>query len=331
VKDVAGNRLPRDESWTFNIAAGALTPQPPLVLEQKRNVSLSGIHIRNLDGPCVIIRGSQNVILENSELGPCKGGVIIENSSRVTVRNTFIHDSGRDGNGAEVLFSRDVDIRGNHIERVRAGVYALQSASVRVTGNHMKNIQGPPPRGQFVQFDKTSGPAQRITCNTLENIQGESRAEDAISVYASSGEPSDPILIAGNVIRGGGPSPSGGGILLGDAGGAFQTARGNVLVDPGQYGIGVAGGSGIAVTANSVFARRQPFTNVGIYVWNQGQSPCRGITVEDNSVNWTKSDQSPNPAWNAGNCGDVAGWSTNHWSAALKPDLATRRPPSCHE
>ena len=59
---------------------------------------------------------------------------------------------------------------------------------------------------------------------------------------------------------------SGGGIMLGDDGGAYEVAERNVLVDPGQYGIGVASGNNMTVRDNRIYGRKQDFTNVGIYV-----------------------------------------------------------------
>jgi hypothetical protein len=135
-------------------------------------------------------------------------------------------------------------------------------------------------------------------------------------MYSSEGTVGSPIIIEKNVISGGGPSTSGGGIMLGDAGGAYLVARGNVLEDPGQYGIGVAGGHDIEITGNVVVARRQPFTNVGISVWRQSPGQCHSIKVSDNQVNWISKSGRPNPWWDAKNCGPVSGVITNNFNAS---------------
>jgi hypothetical protein len=174
------------------------------------------------------------------------------------------------------------------------------------------------PRGQCVQFNNVNGEFNLIGDNVCVNIPGESSPEDAISIYKSHGTEASPIIVRGNRIRGGGPSASGGGIMAGDGGGSYVTVSGNELVDPGQYGIAVAGGTNISITSNTIVARRQPFTNVGLYVWNQYPDPCGHITVSGNRVGWINKDGMRSSAWNAGNCGVVEGWDKNDWNAEIK-------------
>lgn len=139
-------------------------------------------------------------------------------------------------------------------------------------------------------------------------------------MYKSSGIQIDPLLIAGNKINGGGPSDSGGGIMLGDDGGSYITAMYNVLVNPGQYGIGIASGNNIKILDNQVYAMQQPFTHVGIYVWNQYSSPCFSITVANNRVNYKNSGGISNPFWDGSNCGTIQK-KNNTWSASLDPRI----------
>ncbi len=78
--------------------------------------------------------------------------------------------------------------------------------------------------------------------------------------------------------------------MVGDGGdSSFIRVQQNTLVDPGQYGIGVAGGSTIDVYENFVYAKSQEFTNVGLYVWNQYSSNCSNISVFNNQVLWFSS------------------------------------------
>src|SRR5262249_4717665 len=123
-------------------------------------------------------------------------------------------------------------------------------------------------------------------------------------------------------IVGGGPSRSGGGIMLGDNGGSYQIAQHNILVDPGQYGIAVSSGSHMSIVDNSVFGRQQGFTNVGIYVWNQYRSECASIAVKGNKVRWFKMSGEPNSFWDAGNCGKITGLETNDFAADLSGKIA---------
>ena len=69
------------------------------------------------------------------------------------------------------------------------------------------------------------------------------------------------------------------GAVLGDGGGGHVIVEGNALVNPGQVGIGVASGTDITVTGNSVYSEALPWSNVGIYVWNQYGSACGNIQI----------------------------------------------------
>lgn len=65
--------------------------------------------------------------------------------------------------------------------------------------------------------------------------------------------------------------------MQGDGGGEHMLTKDNILVDPGQYGIGVAGGKHIYIDNNKVYGKLNWFTNVGIYAYNFSPS----ITPED--------------------------------------------------
>jgi hypothetical protein len=179
------------------------------------------------------------------------------------------------------------------------------------------------------------GPGFRINNNIGINITGESNAEDLINIYKSSGTADDPIQVNNNKLFGSGTSPSGGGILLSDQGGSHQIAENNILVNPGQYGIGIGGGRYNTLRNNRVYSDDQrSFTNIGVVVLRfngdgRGTAPgeCYGHTVENNEITWWKGPNYKNkgqPAFldpyhkpRSGtdgiepNCGSVAGWSTN--------------------
>lgn len=295
------------------------------VISARSGAVLSGARITNPHGPCVEIRdGSNDIRVEEVEIGPCGGdGIIVRASANVVIRRVHIHNTA--GNGVTIEGSTGVVVADSRVNKVSTGVYALDSRQIEVSRNRFRNVVGPMPRGQFVQFDKVTGPGNRILCNFGVNAPGESAPEDAINLYKSAGDREDPIEVAGNRIEGGGPSLSGGGILLGDGGGAHQIARDNVLVDAGQYGLGVAGGHHMELRDNTVFGRSQPFTNVGIYVWNQYGEPCYAVAVEHNRVNWRNREGEENPRWSEGNCGPIAGWNANDWNARIDPRIEAQR------
>ncbi len=180
----------------------------------------------------------------------------------------------------------------------------------------------------------------RINNNTGINIIGESYAADLINIFKSKGLPDDPIQIRNNRFKGGGPLKSGGGIMTGDQGGAYQLVENNILVNPGQYGLAIAGGNNITIRNNQVFSDDQrDFTNIGVFVWRfdskgKGTKPgdCSGHTVENNTVTWWKGPNyrsnglpaSLNASWLpekgvdglSPNCGVVSGWGNNTFDRA---------------
>ncbi len=265
----------------------------PLVIDGKADLTISGLEIANPKGNGITIRNSKRIRIENCKIGPCKGEAV------------------------NVYACEGVTVSGNRFEAVSTGVYALDSRRIEVTRNRCLNVHGPFPRGQLAQFNKVTGGGNRINQNLALNILGKSHPEDVINIYQSSGTPDDPIQVIGNKIRGGGPSGSGGGIMTGDGGGAYIVVRDNIVVDPGQYGIAIAGGHHIQILDNKVFGKKQPFTNVGIYVWNQSNAPSSGHTVRGNQVRWFNKAGTENPCWDANNCGTVAGWDGNDWHADL--------------
>jgi hypothetical protein len=185
----------------------------------------------------------------------------------------------------------------------------------------MLDVHGPFPRGQLAQFDKVPGAGNRINHNLALNDLGESNPEDVINIYKSSGTEDDPIQVIGNKIRGGVPSGSGGGIMTGNGGGAHIVVRDNVVVDPGQYGIAIAGGYHLQMLDKKVFGRKQPFTNVGIYVRNQSKALSHDHTVKGNRVRSFNKDGTENPCWDDNNRGTVAGWDDNNWHADVDDGL----------
>jgi hypothetical protein len=205
-----------------------------------------------------------------------------------------------------------VTIKDSTITDSHAGIYVLSSQAISITGNRFTDAGR-----NFVQFDKVTGAGNKILFNSGSNQLGASNAEDLISIYKSSGTSESPIEIRGNNLSNGGPSSSGSGIMVGDGGGANIVVEDNTLSNPGQAGIGVAGGQNIRILANTVYSAPQPWSNVGIYVWNQSDQSCSDIEVQNNRVQWYNADGNENPKWNSGNCGTVTGWANNDWQANI--------------
>jgi len=214
----------------------------------------------------------------------------------------------------------NIKVDSSYFYRVSSGVFAYSSQTIQVIANQFKNMQGPYPYGQFVQFNHVSGAGNCFINNRGDNVSGHSNAEDDVNVNASNGVATSPIMISGNWIRGG-TSKTGGGIVLGDNGGSYQTAQNNILVNTAAYGIGIADGTNMQIIGNKIYGAQTPVSNVGIAVQDYYGIGCAMNTITGNYVNWTNSSGVRNDGWNANNCGIVTGWANNTWNANITASI----------
>lgn len=227
--------------------------------------------------------------------------IILTNCESVHIENCWIHDSKAPG--IQVDQCKKVTIRGCRMENVASGVYALDSSGVEISGCFCRDVQGPLPRGQMVQFDNIKGAGNSVHDNYCINDAERSRPEDDINIYQSEGTPESPILIERNYLVGDpqkgmeGKSGTGSGIMLGDLGGANIVCRDNVVINAGQVGIGIAGGSHIRAEGNIVRGEKSNVSNAGMYAWNQSKKPGADISVLRNHVLWMDMHGEMNGFW----------------------------------
>jgi hypothetical protein len=225
-----------------------------------------------------------------------------------------------------------VTVEGCRIENVVSGVYAVDSQGVLVTGNFVRNVKGPFPRGQMAQFDTVTGAGNAVRDNYAINDRGKSLPEDVINMYKSTGTADSPIVIENNYLTGDptdgstDKSVSGSGIMLADFGGAHILCRKNVILSAGQVGLGVAGGTFIRVEDNLILGRKSNVSNTGLYVWNQSKLPSDHVTVVRNRVGWVNKDGEETSWWDGGGVQQLV-QSENHFADAALPD-AIPVPPS---
>ncbi len=269
----------------------------PINLSGISNQTITGWHISGGGVPCITLKNCSNVHITMCKLDnttSSAGSVSLSGCSNVTIDYNFMTN-------------------------VSTGVYAVGcTGGIKVDNNQFLNMMGKYPRGQASQFNNCSGAGN----NKIENIMGKSYPEDVINFYHSSGTAASPILCNSNWIRGGGPSTTSGAINLGDNGGAYESASNNIIVDGGQYGMAISGGSNMSLINNQIYGKQQSFTNVGIVVWSQqGDQPSipyiSNATVSGNRV-WFFSGRSQyiglNPYWIGDKGLVVAGLSTNLWN-----------------
>lgn len=270
---------------------------PSISLDGVHDIVITGLSIQNSQGICIHLQNCYNIIIRKCKLGPAlETGVELYNCKNIIVDSCYMAN-------------------------ISTGLYAEQSSSIQFNNNSVTNVQGPYPKGAMVQYNNVSGTGNRVLFNRCENITGVSHPEDAISMYMSHGTASDPILINGNWIRGGGPSQNGGGIMLGDQGGSYMVAENNILVNPGNYGMAISGGTNLQIINNKIYSAQTDVSNVGVYIWNQSNNGCSLNTISGNQVNWTRFTGEVNNSWDEGNCGTVTGWDTNIWGANINASI----------
>jgi hypothetical protein len=281
-----------DAMLNGSITKNSFTQSPPIVLTNKHDMVINGIAALNM-----VLTNCYNITIKHCQFGP----------SRVA--------------GITMYSCTNINIDSCYLFELATGVFAADSKTISVTNCQAKNMKGPFPQGQFVQFKNVTGGGNKVSFNKFENILGESSTEDAISMYNCNGLPTDPIVIESNWLRGGGPSLSGGGIMLGDGGGSNMVAKNNILVDPGQYGMAVSGGTYMNIVNNTIYAKAQPFTNNGIYYQNFSGPPSSNIVIAKNAVSFTNSTFALNNTHLGPGDPTPKGWDTNIYVPGLSGNI----------
>lgn len=197
-------------------------------------------------------------------------------------------------------------LRHSYFENVTSAVRLVNSTGpLQVVGNEALN-----PGRNFFQCDKCFGSNIRVNSNIMQHTEkfGTDPLEDYISIFQSEGTPDSWIEVNYNRARGHGGSLSGSFMILADAGGKYQEAVGNVGVNPGQVGIGVASGEYIRVESNIMYSEPWSGSNVAYYSIDF-DPPCNNHIFPGpnssvpNFANWTGGNGLPNRSWSSGNCG----------------------------
>lgn len=315
----------------------------------------------------ITVKTAEPVIIENATLRG-RGFLISGWGVNLTVRNvegeTLLPNVSGWSKGRAINVEEVRSLTAENNSFTGGGIYVrkwlgdpAKGESIRILRNVFTNIDGRRSDGngglsggvefrQAVQFnDVTRIPGAEIAWNQVTNTPGASAVEDNINLFLSSGTPQSPILIHDNYIQGAYPVPasgenfSGGGIMLGDGKASdpltngYTRAYDNIIVGTSNYGLAIAGGSGIQAWGNRIVGSgrlpdgsRIPSQNVGLYVWDMhgagGQTPPAfgGHTFRDNAAGWTKvypdTKTSQNPMW-LPDCGRLGTTCTNN--SALGP------------
>lgn len=220
------------------------------------------------------------------------------------VSNVHIHKLLlRNTTGFAILLNNchNIEIDSTFITNVGFGIYAQSGSTIiNVHDNQFLNINGisTTSLGHAVQFNAVNGGGNRINHNIVENTKNitdqTSHPHDQLSLFQCNGIVGDSIQVNYNWIRGGQltayptSGSTGDGIGLGDVGGNYQVARGNIEVNPGCAGIQVisngspSGSTGIKLEGNIIYSKQTPVSTNGINVQNSIQQ-----NVSSNRTNWT--------------------------------------------
>lgn len=237
----------------------------------------------------------------------------------LVIENRTFKDLGPDVEAIRLENCNNVTIRNNDFARVAQAITVINSTNVKIEWNRYLDIVGPHARvgknrANFVQL-------VNVTRGSIGYNKGKGGdTEDVVSMYRSGGTSSAPFIIEYNRFEGTNwTSSSGSGIALGDEASTYSIARNNTLLNIGQVGMFIAGGTNNKIVDNVIFGEQRPSSNVGLYVWNQYGGACAGHEVRGNRVSFRKADGSLSPSWNGGNCGTISGWGSNDWNADLDP------------
>ncbi len=262
----------------------------------------------NSGSAAINLNGAHNLQIKGKTIsGTNETCITLTNCADIHISNCrFVNGKAR---GIYLYNCHNITIENNFFDQVVTGVLADHcQGGIVVEHNQFLNMVGPMPGGQYAQFNTVEGPGCSISYNKGENILGEGKPEDCINLYKSRGTAESPIKVIGNWIRGGGPSGSGGGIMLGDNGGSYQIAKDNILVNPGEYGMAVAGGDHISIINNRIYGKSQPFTNVGLYVNAIGGYKISHAVVKGNRINFYNAANYNNNWWLADQSQKPEGW-----------------------
>ncbi|MBV8389594.1 MAG: right-handed parallel beta-helix repeat-containing protein [Mucilaginibacter sp.] len=278
-------------AFTSRALATTYTTSGAVSYSGKSNFTISGLSITG-GTYCIFLNNCSNVTITNCRLAnAAKYEVYMTgNCKNVTMTNCFVTGGV-------------------------SGVHAENSSTIKINSNQFKNMNGPFPGGNFVQFVNVSGGGCQINNNRCEDIAGVGKPEDGLSVYKSNGLPGDSIQVIGNWIRGGqyyNTSGGGAAIVLGDVGGSYQVARNNIVVNGGFVGMQVQGGSHIKMDHNTIYGGVTPYSNCGLCYGNYSGASSTDVNISYNKVKYFKTNGQESDAWwDPSTASQPTGWSTN--------------------
>jgi hypothetical protein len=251
---------------------GAFTASGPITATSGQVIE--GVRISNTNGPCIVIpSGATNVVVRDSDIGPCAGDAsIVVQANGATLENNFVHEGRR---GILVVRANNVSVLNNKVH----GPFAGNSCGTNNPSHCSSAIQLDNVNNSIVQGNQ---------------VRGNNFGSDAVSVYESSS-----IRLVGNDIDVNIAWMHAAGFTMGDSTsgnpGRDNYVAGNVVRQTGGVPAGVFGSNGNTILEkNCLTGGIQAFNYSGTFV---------GVTVRNNVINMGASFVPDTSV--------VAGWSSN--------------------
>ena len=217
----------------------------------------------------------------------------------ITIANRTIRDVAYPAKAIRLENCNGVTIEQVDFINVSEGVYALNSSNVTLRDSRYQNITGP---AHDAAGNRTTNAANLIQLNHVSTALVDHNkgrcgdTEDIVSVYASRDVVVEDNWFEGALTDSPGclawKSNSGSAIALGDGNGTNETARRNIVLNPGQVGIFIVAGTNNHIDDNLIMGQQRPLANVGAYIY--GATGC-GDTFLRNRINWSNASGAANP------------------------------------
>jgi hypothetical protein len=316
------------QSTSANTAAVQIKTTQPVTILNANIQSRGNLIVTSVSNANVTIKGTHGWALNPNVSGQSPGRFLdAENFSNLDIENNTMSGTA----GIEMGFYAGNGTAANTVKILKNN--ALNIDGRWSDGNGGFQI-GPDANDyvQFAQFNQCFNmTGVEIAWNQVVNQPGQSRPEDNISVFQSSGTTASPMLIHDNYIQGAYPADpvndnsfTGGGIMLSDGStGSAATATGNVqafnnmVISTANYGIAISSGHNNTIYNNTVVSsgllptgQKIASQNIGIYIWNQSGDPNWANNQEyGNTIGWMGPSGSRNDTWTpnaSGQTGDNA-------------------------
>jgi hypothetical protein len=315
-------------------------PSGPVTINGQNGVVIRNVHITSTTGNCLTITKSTNITIENSEIGPCGtdsrssrgNGISMKGNNGVYIYDNYIHVETATNtccdrhDGVMGEDNRNVTIQGNVIAYGESNIeFTNRNASIIVTGNFLLNPRGPQPRGQNFQCWGAAAGDNVCSSVIVANNYALSSLDTTKYLYPENQEDSinfghaNGAIVRNNYITGG-HAHSGCG-LIADDGANNMRFEGNLLLNTGQCGIGIASGTNQLVIGNKIYNSTPVVRggNTAIYTWKQYARPCGPTRISNNIADMIVSFGQHNAYWDGGGC--RASLSNNTYNAAAHPLL----------